>query len=118
MNNTDKHRQLVRRLVKPSEEIFLSIGPQEVDAIHFALGIAGESGEIVDMIKKNVINGHAGSTEKLLAEIGDLMFYIQGLLALIGYNLDDALMCNITKLECRYPDGYSDQASIDRRDVG
>ncbi len=115
-----KHRFMVQDLKKSPAEITGNLEDDAVDMIHAALGLAGEAGEVVDMIKKAVINGNPGPDfrVKLCLEIGDVMFYIQMLLMTQGVTLDEVLRANITKLRARYPEGYSDQASIDRRDVG
>ena len=118
MNASEKHRALVRRLKKPPATIRANLGLADTDLIHAALGIAGEGGEVVDLIKKRVINGHdaAEFRAKLAEELGDLLFYIQVAATYTGCNLDEIMARNVSKLEARYPDGYSDQASQERLD--
>ena len=115
-----KHRFMVQDLKKSPIEITGNLMEDDaVDMIHAALGLAGESGEVVDMIKKAVINGNPGTDfrVKLALEIGDVMFYIQMLLMSQNLTMEEVLAANITKLRKRYPEGYSDQASIARVDV-
>jgi len=77
--------------------------------IYPALGIAGESGEFVDKIKKEVRNrgnrfGYDMSTETKLAcakELGDIMWYVNQAAAQIGYTLEEIAEINIQKLEDR-----------------
>jgi NTP pyrophosphatase (non-canonical NTP hydrolase) len=83
---------------------------------HAALGIAGEAGETVDLIKKTFANGRELDMEKLVKEMGDLMFYIQALSNVIEIPLSTIIQTNMDKLNKRYPDGYSDAAALARKD--
>ena len=82
--------------------------------INFGLGIAGESGEIVDLVKKVIYHGHVADQEKFKAELGDLMWYIARLADRLGLTLEEVANYNIEKLQKRYPDGFSQQKSINR----
>jgi NTP pyrophosphatase (non-canonical NTP hydrolase) len=83
---------------------------------HAALGIGGEAGEIVDIIKKHWVYGKELDREHLIEEIGDEMFYIVALCNLLGVTLADCIMQNMDKLRRRYPQGYSDAAAMARAD--
>lgn len=91
--------------------------PQEQQLVTFALGIAGESGEIVDLIKKHIGHGHPLDVEKLKRELGDVLWYVAGLAHLHGIALSDVAQTNIEKLEKRYPNGFNTADSIARRDA-
>jgi NTP pyrophosphatase (non-canonical NTP hydrolase) len=79
-----------------------------------ALGLAGETGEFVDMIKKIVAHGHDVSDEKLKEELGDVLWYIAETCSAFGWKMDEVASANIEKLKARYPDGFSEKASRDR----
>lgn len=81
------------------------------------LGIAGESGEIVDYLKKVGFHGHIFEKEKLKNELGDLMWYMTVLDDYFGTNMKDVLSANIEKLKKRYPNGFSEADSIARVDT-
>ena len=117
MDTDSQHRALVRRLKKPAEAIDKALTPDGIDLTHAAMGIAGESGEVVDLIKKAVVNGHELDNEKVKEEVGDLLFYLQMVGMTCGFTLERAMLDNMAKLTHRYPDGYSDLASTMRRDV-
>lgn len=117
MTPNEKHAAMVRRLKKNPGEIRAELTDRQVDLMHMALGLAGESGEVVDLIKKSVVNGHPLDAEKMVEELGDVLFYIQGLAIALGVSLDSIQAYNVDKLTRRYKDGYSDQASIDRVDT-
>jgi|UniRef100_UPI004047CD04 NTP pyrophosphatase (non-canonical NTP hydrolase) len=110
------HREMVAKLTKPSIEIVGNMGTEEVSAIHAALGIAGEAGEVVDLVKKSVINGREMDLNKLMEELGDLEYYLSLLRQTYDLDREVILQLNIIKLNKRYPDGYSDAASAARAD--
>ena len=112
-----EHRAMTRRLRKLPQDIYNSLNGTKVNYMHMAMGLAGESGEVVDLIKKHVINGHELDRDKLLEECGDALFYMVEILATAGFTIEDALAHSLTKLSARYPQGYSDEASIKRADV-
>jgi NTP pyrophosphatase (non-canonical NTP hydrolase) len=80
-----------------------------------ALGIAGEAGEIVDTIKKIVYHGHELDIEELVKELGDLNWYIQHLMKHFDISNDRVRMENIIKLNKRYVNGFSEEASRNRK---
>lgn len=79
------------------------------------LGLAGEAGEVIEMIKKAVGHGHVLDGEKLEEEIADCLWYLAALATLAGISLDAAAEKNISKLKRRYPDGFSHAASRERK---
>ncbi|GAH18462.1 unnamed protein product [marine sediment metagenome] len=111
-----KHRFMVQDMAKKPEDIKINDLGKVV--MHAALGIAGESGEVVDVVKKAVINGRPLNRIEVMKEMGDLEFYLALLRDALDIDREIVLEMNIDKLRERYPDGYSDQASRERRDVG
>lgn len=82
--------------------------------IHGVLGIAGEAGEVVDLVKKHVYHGHDLDTDHLAKELGDVCWYLAVTADAIGYDFESILKMNIDKLRARYPDGFSSDKSIHR----
>lgn len=111
-----RHAELVARLAKKPDEILCNLDPKSIGIMHAALGIAGEAGEIVDLIKKVIINRKAYKKEDLVKELGDLEFYLQMLRAALKISKEEVLEGNIAKLTKRYPDGYSDAAAAAKAD--
>ena len=99
----------VSRLFKRSDDRIDSI-------LHAAVGIAGEAGEVLDAVKKTWVYGKELDRENLIEELGDILFYVQALALQLNIELPDVMEQNIKKLEKRYPDGYTDQAAIERVD--
>lgn len=86
------------------------------DLCTVGLGLCGESGEVADLIKKHVYQGHAFDKEKLEEELGDVCWYIALGCEVLGISFEDVLKSNIKKLKKRYPHGFSTNDSINRVD--
>jgi NTP pyrophosphatase (non-canonical NTP hydrolase) len=84
---------------------------------HMALGAAGEVGELVDCIKKYTIYEKDMDYENLKEELGDLMFYMQGIMNCAGLSWQDLVNANVTKLSKRYEKlTFSTEAAVARAD--
>ena len=81
-----------------------------------AMGLNGESGEIIDMLKKNMFQGHELDKEHLAKECGDVLWYCAILAKGLGYTLDEIGEMNKSKLEARYPDGFEVEKSLNRKE--
>lgn len=80
------------------------------------LGIAGEAGEVADMIKKHLFQGHKLDQAALMSELGDVLWYIAEIADASGFTLEDVARWNVEKLKERYPDGFSEEASVNRKE--
>lgn len=87
-----------------------------VDVVNGVLGLAGESGECADIVKKHKFQGHPLDTKKLAKELGDVAWYLAVTAHAIGYSLDEIFVMNVDKLWKRYPDGFSKERSINREE--
>jgi len=81
-----------------------------------ALGLAGESGEVADHIKKHLFQGHELKKEHLAKELGDIYWYIAITAEGLGYDLESIMQMNIDKLRKRYPQGFEKEKSLNRKD--
>lgn len=79
-----------------------------------ALGLAGEAGEVADMIKKWKFQGHLLDPKDIAKELGDICWYVALMSESIGLSFDEILEMNIEKLRKRYPEGFSAERSINR----
>ena len=84
--------------------------------INGVMGLNGEAGECIDLVKKHLFQGHELDKEKLAKELGDVAWYLAIASYAIGYNLDDVLKMNIQKLKERYPDGFDAERSNNRKE--
>lgn len=83
---------------------------------NYGLGLSGESGEVVDHIKKCVFHGHSLNVEEIENELGDVMHYVAGLATMCGLTLEGIATRNIDKLEERYPSGFNSEDSVNRKE--
>ena len=73
-----------------------------------ALGLAGEAGEVVDIIKKILFHDKEPDFNNLMLELGDVIWYVQHLCNILGFTLEDVIEANIKKLSARYPNKVFD----------
>lgn len=79
----------------------------------WALGLSGEVGEVVELIKK--LHYHDGADkkgpitrERILNECGDVLWYLTAMLQAFDYTLEDCMNNNYAKLTKRFPNGTFD----------
>ena len=71
--------------------------------INSVMGLCGESGEAIDIVKKWLAQG-----------LGDVAWYLAEAATALDLDLEDILRANLEKLERRYPDGFSTEKSVGR----
>ena len=109
VNNFDHYQDLA--------EITARKKPEDTEVMrfsNFALGIAGESGEVADYIKKVCFHGHKLDKDKLNKELGDVLWYTSMLARLAGIPFSKIANDNIAKLKARYPEGFDMSRSQNR----
>ena len=84
--------------------------------INGVMGLCGEAGEAIDLVKKHLHQGHALDREKLAKELGDIAWYLAETAYALDIPLEDILRGNLEKLAKRYPEGFSTEASMVRVD--
>ena len=87
---------------------------QNMDVLHAAIGLAGEAGETLDVVKKLLFLGRALSISQVIEELGGVLYYLVALCDALSLDLDDVRRANVAQLQQRYPDGYTDAASAQR----
>ncbi|MDR1692681.1 MAG: nucleoside triphosphate pyrophosphohydrolase family protein [Oscillospiraceae bacterium] len=78
------------------------------------MGLCGEAGECIDIVKKHLFQGHGLDRDKLIGEAGDCLWYLANLAEGLGVSLDEIAVRNIEKLRKRYPDGFETERSVKR----
>ncbi len=76
------------------------------------LGLAGEAGEVVDMIKKATFHGIPLDREKFINELGDVLWYIGCLGEALDVGIEDIAQANTAKVRKRYPNGFKKGGGI------
>lgn len=84
--------------------------------INGVMGLCGESGEAIDLVKKHIAHNHELNKEHLAKELGDVAWYLAETATALGYSLEDILKMNINKLKKRYPEGFDSEKSINRKE--
>ena len=84
--------------------------------INAVMGLCGESGEAIDIVKKHLHQGHELAKEKLIKELGDIAWYLAEAAYALDVDLSTVLEGNINKLKARYPEGFSVDKSINREE--
>ena len=82
--------------------------------INSVMGLCGESGEAIDIVKKWMAQGHELDKERLKKELGDIAWYLAEAATALEIPLEDILQANIDKLMKRYPDGFEAKRSVVR----
>ena len=95
--NTNEYSALALRTAN-------DLGGQLDNIMHAAMGIAGEAGEVIDIVKKVYAYRKPLIVNDLIEEAGDLVWYLNLLFASLGTTWEEVFDLNITKLEARYPD--------------
>jgi len=105
MNFTDYQKLAVRTASDSSKDDFILNG---------VMGLCGESGECIDIVKKHKFQGHELDTKKLLDEASDCLWYLAILAEGLGTTLEEIAIHNIEKLKKRYPSGFESSKSTSR----
>jgi NTP pyrophosphatase (non-canonical NTP hydrolase) len=83
--------------------------------VNAALGL-GEAGEVQNLVKKWKFQGHPLAKDKIVDELGDILWYISLMAYTLGLDLSVIANYNVEKLRKRYPNGFEEAKSINRKD--
>ena len=89
------------------------LSPRDV-LLNSVMGLCGESGEAIDLVKKHMMHGHDFDKERFAKELGDIAWYLAEAATAIDTDLETIFQMNIDKLKKRYPDGFDSEKSIHR----
>ncbi len=82
--------------------------------INSVMGLCGESGEAIDIVKKWLAQGHELDKEHLAKELGDVAWYLAEAATALNIPLEEIFEANIEKLKKRYPEGFQAERSVMR----
>lgn len=88
----------------------------EMELGNYALGLPCEAGEVGDILKKYIYHNHPLNTNEVIKEMGDTLWYMSNLCTLLEIDLEEVALQNINKLKERYPNGFSKNDSINRKE--
>lgn len=84
--------------------------------INGVMGLCGEAGEAIDIVKKHLAQGHALDRDALIKELGDVAWYLAETAYALDVPLAEVCQRNIDKLRARYPEGFSAEKSMNRQE--
>ena len=106
----DEYQQLAMVTLNPA------LSKKDV-LINGVMGLCGESGEAIDIVKKHLAQGHPLDKEKLIKELGDIAWYLAETAYALEVPLSAVFEGNIEKLRKRYPEGFDSMKSIHRSEA-
>lgn len=86
-----------------------AIDLEETALTYLALGLVGEAGEVIELIKKYIYRGNKISREAITHELGDVLFYLSQLAAWLDIPLEEVAKANIEKQKKRYPERFTEE---------
>ena len=114
----DKYTNFVDAVTSDSSKDFVSLADRlgsldregaSIERLTTAgVGLAAESGEFLEIVKKMVFQGKPwtpDNREHLIIELGDVMWYVAQACIALDISFDDVIRGNVRKLEKRYPGG-------------
>ena len=103
----NEYQQLAMRTINPAMD-------RRDALINGVMGLCGEAGEAIDIVKKHLSQGHALDRDRLILELGDVAWYLAETAYALDADLETVLRRNIEKLRRRYPDGFETGKSVNR----
>lgn len=76
-----------------------------LDYLYHAGQISSEAGEVAGLVAKWAKFGKPLDGAELALELGDLLWHVGVMAAMLGYELGDIMAMNLDKLQVRHPDG-------------
>ena len=100
------------------QQAALRTAPKELSSdrllLNGLMGLNGEAGEAIDILKKHLFQGHELDTAHMAKELGDVAWYLAISADALGYSLEEIFKMNIEKLQKRYPETFVANRSIHR----
>ena len=126
-----KYEQFVDAVTSDSSKDFVSLADRlgeldregaNIERLTTAgVGLAAESGEFLEIVKKMVFQGkpwNDDNREHLIIELGDVLWYVMQACKALDVSIDDVVSGNVDKLKKRYPGGDFDVYYSENRKEG
>ena len=105
----NEYQQLAMKTLNPA------LSQKDV-LINGVMGLCGESGEVIDLVKKHLAQGHELDRDAMIKELGDVAWYLAETAYALGVPLEEVMQRNIVKLRARYPEGFDADRSLNREE--
>jgi len=117
--DTNKYIEFVRQTTSPASSDFAQLLARmtELEAnydadvprlLTAALGMSAECGELVEIIKKILLQGKSYNEDNVIhmkKEAGDVLWYMSQLCIALDTTFEELMEINYQKLSARYPEG-------------
>lgn len=90
--------------------------PYEATCSNMCMGLAGEVGEVIDIMKKHIYQGKELDITDVIEEVGDVLWYIANFCNVNNITMDECMESNIKKLRKRFPNGFTTKDANERKD--
>ena len=90
--------------------------PYEATCSNMCMGLAGEIGEVIDIMKKHIYQGKELDITDVIEEVGDVLWYIANFCNINNITMDECMESNIKKLRKRFPNGFTTKDANERKD--
>ena len=108
MNGTEYQNLAMRTASIPSDD-------KQGRLHHAVFGLTSEAGEVAGIMQK-VFQGHEFDPGHMKKELGDCLWMVAEACDALGFTMDDVMQLNIDKLKARYPEGFSAEKSLNRKE--
>lgn len=108
--NDGKHSERLAKTHIYNEGVYIA------ELLNSCLGLSGETGELLDMVKKWIFHAKPLDKDHMKKELGDVMWYVAMFCKAMNWELDEILQMNVDKLKTRYPEGFSTELSNHRKE--
>ena len=95
----DQYQNAAKRTLYGNEQVLTNC----------ALGLSGESGQVVDLVKNYTFRGRKLDRQQLIHEMGDVLWYLSQIAEWADIPFDEVAKTNINELNKRYPQGFKKQ---------
>lgn len=92
----------------------LGLSGESAEFLELAMAMAVRSGKFADYMKKVLGHGHDLDREKVVKELGDVLWYVAMIAEMVDIPLSEVAETNNKKLANRYPNGFESEKSINR----
>jgi NTP pyrophosphatase (non-canonical NTP hydrolase) len=129
--DTEKYIDFVRQTTSPASTDIANLfarmtelESQDADVpriLTAALGISAEGGELVEIVKKIILQGKPYNEDNIIhlkKEAGDVLWYISQLCIALDVTFEELMEINYQKLSARYPEGTFDVHRSENRKQG
>ena len=112
-------KEYIKNVLKTESSDFPEIGKRlntvkSIRLLHGSIGVATESGELLDAIKKHLFYGKPLDEVNLKEEIADCLWYISVMLDELDSSFEEVMETNIEKLKARYGDKFNEEGAVNR----